>query len=124
MLFFPPSLPQPVISRAFHADNGELGIAPADATAFLDACEADLAEVLGWELWLVDHVWSASRNESTKAPGYWCGLIPVRGSSLPNVVHGDGDRDLTRKELADLDLNALVEPRWSEYLRINFTLDD
>jgi hypothetical protein len=122
-MLFPPSLPQAVISRAFHADNGELGILPADAPAFLDACQADAAIVLGWELWLIDHDWDPKTNAPARALGYWCGLIPVRDHPLPHVVHGDGDLGATRAELAELDLEALVDPRWLDSVRINFTLD-
>jgi hypothetical protein len=54
-MMFPPSLPDYVKARAFRATNGELGIMPGDAGAFLDACRSDGVEVLGWELWIVDH---------------------------------------------------------------------
>jgi hypothetical protein len=111
-----------VISRAFRAANGELGVMPADASAFLDACQADVVEVLGWELWLIDHHWNAALEEPGKAPGRWCGLIPMRGELLPSVVHGDGDLTSTRAELANIDLDVLIEARWAEYLRVNFTL--
>jgi hypothetical protein len=121
-MLIPPSLSQAVISRAFRAANGELGIMPEDASVFLDACQADRAEVLGWELWLIDHDWNAALNEPGKAPGHWCGLIPVRGEPLPNVVQGDSDLTTTRAELAKLNLNAIIEPRWAEHLRVNFTL--
>jgi hypothetical protein len=123
-MLFPSSLPQAVISRAFHASNGELGILPTDAPAFLDACEADFAEVLGWELWLVDHECDPASNKPRQAPGRWCGLIPLRGEPLPSVVHGDGDLAITRAELAKLDLKALTDPRWADYVRVNFTLAD
>jgi hypothetical protein len=121
-MFFPPSLPQAVITRAFHAANGELGIVLGDASTFLDACQADRAEVLGWELWLIDHDWDAALNEPRKAPGHWCGLVPVRDKPLPAVVAGDGDLATTRANLAELGLDDLIEDRWSEYLRVNFTL--
>ena len=123
-MLFPPSLARSVICRAFRASNGELGVVPNDVAAFLDACQADHAEVLGWELWLADHEWNPETKEPATAPGRWCGLIPVYGQPLPAVVHGEGDLKTTRRELATLDLDALIEPRWAAYVRINFTLDD
>lgn len=121
-MLFPRSLPPTVISRAFRATNGELGIAPADASAFLDACQADLHEILGWELWLIDHVWDPASNKPEKSPGHWSGLIPVYGESRPNVVHGESDLVATRALLAKLDLNTIVDPQWADYVRVNFTL--
>ena len=121
-MLFPPSLPQAVISRAFHASNGELGILPGDTSAFLDACQADCVAVLGWELWLIDHDWNTVTNTPGRAPGSWCGLIPICGEPLPAVVHGEGDLAVTRADLAKLDLNALIDPQWADYVRVNFTL--
>jgi len=46
----------------------------------------------------------------------------MRGELLPSVVHGDGDLTSTRAELANIDLDVLIEARWAEYLRVNFTL--
>jgi len=89
---------------------------------FLDACQKDRVEVLGWELWLVDHDWNTALGEPAPAEGHWCGLIPLRGERLPGVVHGSGDIGVTRRELTDLDIGSLVEPRWSDCVRINFTL--
>jgi len=90
-MMYPPSLPKDVLSRSFRAENGELGLLLKDAPAFLDACQADLVSVLGWELWLVNHDWNAVLNEPGAAPGYWCGLIPVLDNALPGVFHGSGD---------------------------------
>jgi hypothetical protein len=120
-MLFPESLPQAVISRAFHAANGELGIMPADASEFLDACQADHVEVLGWELWLVDHEWNFASNGPRKAAGKWSGLIPIRGELRPGVLSGHGDRARTRAELATLELAALIEAPWLDGLRVNFT---
>jgi len=55
-MMYPPSLPTAVKERAFVAANGELGVLPADAEAFLTACRRDGVAVLGWELWLADRV--------------------------------------------------------------------
>ncbi len=110
------------MSRAFRATNGELGVVPADASAFLDACRADRVENLGWELWLIHHDWSRASNEPEKARGRWSGLIPVRADPRPNVVHGEGDLDAARAELAALDLKALIDPQWIDDVRVNFTL--
>ena len=123
-MLFPPSLPRPVICRAFRAGNGELGVLPSDVAIFLDACQADHVEVLGWELWLADHEWNPETKEPVGTPRRWCGLIPIRGQSSPAVVHGVGDLKTTCRELATLDLDALIEPRWAAYVRINFALDD
>ena len=121
-MMYPPSLPQAVLSRSFRAGNGELGLLLKDAPAFLDACQADAVNVLGWELWLVNHDWNTALNEPGAAPGYWCGLIPTLDHPLPGVFHGSGDLNATRKELASLDVQV-IDPRWSEYVRVNITLD-
>ena len=115
----PPSLSSDVLARCFLASNGELGVRLEDASAFLDACAADGMELLGWELWLADHV--AGAEGPCPASGRWCGLIPVRGQSLLCVFGGEGDLAATRAQLAGLDIEEL-EPRWRDYARINFTL--
>src|SRR5579864_1736324 len=98
LMLFPPSLPHPVICRAFRAGNGEIGVVPSDIAIFLDACQADHVEVLGWELWLADHEWNPETKQPVGTPGRWCGLIPIRGEPLPAVVHGEGDLKTTRRE--------------------------
>ena len=79
-MLFPPSLSADLLARSFRATNGELGVLRIDATAFLDACDADDVAVLGWELWLVDHGWDRS-GQPCLAPGYWIGVIPTRDGS-------------------------------------------
>jgi len=123
-MMFPRTLPEAVKARAFHASNGELGIVPSDAPAFLEACRTDGIVVLGWELWVVDHAWGIETNGPMRAHGSWCGGIPLRGQSLPSVVGGTGGIEETATELAALDLDADVEPSWLPYVRINFTLAD
>ena len=71
-MMFPPSLPEDLHARAYHAFNGELGVRPDDVTSFLQICNQDDVEVLGWELWVVDHAMSAEMNEPVPAPGLWC----------------------------------------------------
>jgi hypothetical protein len=120
-MMFPPNLPQEVRARAFIAENGELGILPDDANAFLDACRTDGATVLGWELWVVDHIWGTNTNGPVPARRSWCGGVPMRGQSLPAVGRGDGDIEETSAQLTALDLDA-IEPIWLPFIRINFTL--
>ena len=121
-MLFPPSLPAPVLSRAFRAGNGELGLQLADASAFLEACAADRVEVLGWELWVVDHA-PTKFNTLEAAPGYWSGVIPMQDSPLMGVIHGGGDMETLRRQMISLgeDL-AQIDPPWLSYIRINFTL--
>ena len=68
-MLYPPSLPEKILSRAFCAGNGELGLKLDDASAFLDACEADGITVHGWELWIVDHLPSDDWKQPDPAPG-------------------------------------------------------
>ncbi|MCE3288859.1 MAG: hypothetical protein K0R83_871 [Caulobacter sp.] len=119
----PPSLAEAVKARAFIATNGELGISLADVEAFLNACRADSAEMLGWELWIVDHAWGPD-NGLVRAPGLWCGGIPLRRHSIPAVVGGSGDLDQTAGQLASFDFRAEIQPGWLPYVRVNFTLGD
>ena len=123
-MLFPPSLSPEIRARAFHAVNGELGLLPEDAMAFLDACHADDVEVLGWDLWLVDHAFYAAAKAPIKAAGSWCGFIPLHGDPLPAVVAGSGDLAATREQIGRLDLNRLVEAPWRPYVRVNVTLAD
>jgi hypothetical protein len=119
-MLFPPSLPQAVQLRAFRAANGELGILPSDAMAFLDSCQADRIEVLGWDLWLVNYR-SQPSGELMPAPGSWSGLIPVEGERVPCVFAASGDLSQTRREIGELKFDG-IERRWLDHLRINFTL--
>jgi hypothetical protein len=115
----PSSLPQHVKARAFRSGNGELGILPEDAPAFLDACRQDGVEVLGWELWVVDHEWDFETGLPVPLPGVWMGGIPMRGEPLPAIVHGE-----TAEQFAEIDFQAEVEPAWQPHIRVNFTLAD
>ncbi len=116
----PPSLPNDVLRRAFVAHNGELGISPRDAEAFLRACEQDGVDVLGWEAWIVHHHWDFHARWPSPAYGSWCGLFPIE--SHGEVVGGTGDADATRRGIADFALEPDWE--WHEFVRFNFTLDD
>jgi hypothetical protein len=80
--------------------------------------------VLGWELWLVDHAFDAGSSLPRAAAGSWCGHIPLRGDTLPAVVAGLGDLAATRKQIAALDLDDMIDPPWRAAIRINITLDD
>ena len=117
---YPPSLSEDVKRRAFLADNGEIGVPPADAGSFLDACRADSVEVLGWELWVVNHVWGLD-NSPVAAAGCWCGGIPMQGADFPAVVCGDGDGDETLRQLTAFDFSE-VQVAWLPHVRVNFTL--
>jgi hypothetical protein len=122
-MMYPPSLSDDLKARAFRASNGELGILPADAPSFLAACRSDNVEVLGWELWVIDHQWGVEPNSPVPAKGSWCGGIPMQGSDVPAVVCGEGDVDETERQLGSVDLDVEVMPAWLPQVRVNFTLD-
>jgi hypothetical protein len=124
MTIFPLSLAPDIIARAFRDANGELGVLPADAMAFLDACQAKGIAVLGWDLRLVDHVFHAASQRPIRSPGSWCGLIPLTGETLPAVIAGSGDLAATRAQIAALDLDSMIDPPWRAAIRIHITLDD
>lgn len=120
-MLFPPSLSPEIRLRAFRAMNGELGIRAEDVGAFLDACDADGVEVLGWELWLADHAWVAPTRVAS-APGSWSGGIPRLGGHPPSVRAGDGNSRAARAAIAALSFDW-VDPASRPYLRFNFVLD-
>jgi hypothetical protein len=113
-----------ILTRSFRAASGELGVHPGDATAFLNACEANGIGVVGWELWLVDHVFDAGSRHPRRAAGSWCGLIPLRGGDLPAVIAGSGSLTVTREQIAAIDLDRLLDAPWRADIRIHITLDD
>jgi hypothetical protein len=123
-MLWPPSLDSVVRSRAFHATNGELGVLPEDAASFLAACRKDRVEVLGWELWVVDHAWGQHFNGPVPAPGLWCGGIPVKGHNITAVYGFDGDADEAERQLASHALSSEVLPEWLPHVRVNFTLGE
>jgi hypothetical protein len=123
-MLYPPSLSQDILARAFRSASGELGVRTADATAFLDACQADGVGVLGWDLWLVDHAFDAGSRDPKFSEGSWCGLIPLRSDPLPAIVAGEGDLARTRAQLAEIELDLMIDPRWHPYVRVNFSLED
>lgn len=90
---------------------------------FLAACRKDRVQLLGWELWVVDHVWSQQLNGRVPAPKLRCGGIPVQGHNSTAVYECDGDADEAERQLASLDLSSEVLPEWLPHVRINFTLD-
>lgn len=120
---YPPSLPDDVKARAFRASNGELGILPADAAVFLAACRSDDAEVLGWELWVVNHGWDLKNNVPVAAEGVWCGGIPMNDGDVPAIIGGEGDANETERQLGAIDLSSVVQAAWLPHVRVNFTLD-
>jgi hypothetical protein len=123
-MLYPPSLSLDILTRAFRAHNGELGLLPADVPAFLDVCQADGVAVRGWDLWLVDHAFDAGARAPKLANGSWCGLIPLRSDPLPAVVAGEGDLARTRAQIAELEFDLLIDPLWLQYIRVNITLED
>lgn len=120
-MMHPPSLSEDLKARSFRARNGELGVLPSDASLFLAACRADNVEVLGWELWIVDHRWAAS-NAPEPAEGYWSGGIPTVTDALPVVFAGEGNVDELEQQLAALRLGDEIQPAWLPYIRVNFIL--
>lgn len=97
---------------------------PEDAPSFLAACRRDRVEVLGGELWVVDHAWDQHFNGPVPAPGLWCGGIPLKAHRIPVVYGFDGDADEVERELASLDLSSEVRPEWLPHVRVNFTLSE
>lgn len=124
MTIFPLALAPEIIARAFRDVNGEFGVLPADALAFLDVCQAKGIAVLGWELWIVDHRFDAVAKEPIRSPGSWCGLIPLSGETLPAVIAGSGDLAATRARIAALDLDRMIDQPWRAAVRIHITFDD
>lgn len=120
-MMYPPSLSQNVKARAFIASYGELGVLASDAQQFLSDCRADGVEVLGWELWIVEHRWA--ENRLLAAAGYWCGGIPLRDKNFVSVVGGEGDRDKVERQLAAFDVGNEVQFKWLPFVRVNFTLN-
>ena len=123
-MFYPPSLPLDVLARSFRAMNGELGLLPADVSAFLDACQTDGVRVLGWDLWLIDHAFDAGSKAPKMAKGSWCGLIPLRADPLPAVVAGTGDLARTRARIAELEFDLMFDAVWRPHIRVNIALED
>jgi hypothetical protein len=123
-MMFPSSLPEDVKARALIASNGEIGVLPADASSFLRACEQDGVEVLGWELWVVDHAWGTETNGPVQSSGLWCGGIPLQSGPLPAVVGGTGNLEETARQLEAFKFANQVQPIWLPHIRVNFTLAD
>ena len=122
-MLYPPSLSQEVRERSFVATNGELGILPSDAEEFLVACRTDAAKVLGWELWVIDHIWGEG-NTPVPVVGLWCGGIPLQNEILPAVCGDSGNADETERQLAAFDMSAKIRRDWLKHIRVNFTLAD
>ncbi len=122
MLLFPPSLSPEVLERSFRARNGEVGVRLEDMEAFLTACERDQIEVLGWDLWLVDHAWDDATNRVRRVPvsGYWCELIPGAGHDLPGIYVGQGDADECRDDIGKIDFSSADLAPWRDFLRLRF----
>jgi len=120
-MLFPPSLAPELRARCFRAANGELGVRPEDVSAFLDTCDSDGVEILGWKLWLADHAWVAPARVE-HAPGSWSGGIPGRDGLPAAFAAADGDSKAARAAIPGLPLDW-IEPAMVPYLRFNFALD-
>ena len=133
----PPSLPTAVLTRAFRASNGELGIRREDVETFLAACASDGVAVLGCEAWLVDHRAHFSGNP-IPFPGQWCGVMPVNSSDIPAVFTSTVSDSKVTESWVEFVARSIVEvrtaalsfdpenelaPKWRPYFRLNFTLD-
>lgn len=113
----PPSLPQSVADRSFRARNGELGLTREDALTYLAACATDGIEVLGWELWLIDHNWGFSGEPAEFMPGVWTGAIPRHDAPGTSIFGGTGDLACTRREIAEFDIEGSVAHSARPYVR-------
>lgn len=121
IMIAPSSLPADIVARAFVAKNGELGIAPKDTEAFLQACEQHGVAVLGWEAWIINHRWDFDLRRPLPANGSWCGLFPTLsdGAVIGAAAGGIGNADAARRDIAAFAL----DPEWREFIRFNFTLE-
>jgi hypothetical protein len=114
----PPSLPPAVLARAFVDLDGALGLVPADAPAFLEACKTDRLTPLAWEVWLIDH-----SDGPVSVPGSWTGLIPMADGTTA-VVGGAGNPHQIRTQIARWKPQAEVAATWLPFVRINIALSD
>lgn len=124
-MLFPPSLSTEVLDRSFRAQNGEVGVLLGDAEAFLAACDRDEIELLGWELWLVDHICDPDSGEPQRQDGVVWGTVPTGAMlepSPPMFVGGSGNSQQTRRDIAALSLHDEIKARWLGHIRFNFTL--
>lgn len=119
---FPPSLATAVLARAIKTSTGELGICREDVDEFLGACFRDCINVLGWEIWLVDHAWSTASSEPQPAAGGISGIVPMLGSEQPSIVGGSGDLEQTAAQIASAYWEDFVDQHYTPHLRFNFTL--
>lgn len=109
-MMHPPSLAPEIKERSFHSTNGELGLLPSDVPAFIDACEQDNIPLLGWEAWIVDHVFDGTKL--MRSPGAWSGFIPIAGKFV--IYGGPSPREEIRA--------ARCDSEWYSHLRFNVTI--
>ncbi len=121
-VFSPPSLDFEVLARSFRAPDGDLGLLPADVWRFLDACDEDGFEVLGWELWIADHAFDPETRAPRPMPGQCCAAIPALEAPLAVPLGGAGEADAVRRQIAGTVLPDLVEAKWLPHLRYNIKL--
>src|SRR5262249_4593751 len=103
----PPLCPLTSFAARFSPPTARPAFGPSAAEAFLQACETDGIEVLGWEAWIVHHRWDFDANWPRPAYGSWCGLFPTE--SHGELVGGTGDAGAARREIAEFTL----EPGWA-----------
>lgn len=123
---FPPSLPAEILERSQCSANGELGVARDDTGAFLEACALDRIDVLGWELWLVNHIPCPESGLPQRRDGAILGAIPVWAlieAGCPAIFGGIGNLDQTRRQIETLNLRDMVKPQWLNHIRFNITVD-
>lgn len=135
-LEYPPSFDYNLLANSFHANNGEIGVLPLDVPEFLTACKRDAIAILGWEMWLADYFAGLEVNPIPQK-GSWCGIIPIKGESVPCVFSGDTkarqpyeswneyvSRTVkeTQEQIHKVNIEEEVEKQYISFVRFNFTL--
>ena len=84
-------LPQPIISLAFRASNGELAWRPSGIENALLAIRDTQQAILGGEIWMINVATTIVGKEVrlVNRPGSWCGLIPQRVGNIDAVWSWD-----------------------------------
>lgn len=114
----PPSLSPAVLARAFTDLDGALGLLPADAPAFLEACKVDKRIPQDWQVWLIDHA-----DGPTPVAGSWTGLIPMADGTTA-VIGGGGSPNQIRTQIARWKLDVEVAAPWRPFVRLHIALAD
>jgi hypothetical protein len=48
----------------------------------------------------------------------------MRAQALPAIIGGSGDLATTRRQIAELDLEGMIDEPWRSAIRIHITLED